>query len=104
MGRYKPDTSKLILSKHFIDKWRERYGYDPKRAEIVGIIRESAWLQKCQPMQYPDGIPWVSAALFVHFDRNLALKVDFTTHKVLTLVDPSDMPGAKKRHRKGAKA
>jgi len=66
----------LELTRHFQEKWLSRFGYRATVNEVSWIMETSALAQKCMEMQYTDGTPWKSLAIYVHFDRKVAIMVD----------------------------
>ena len=67
---------KLELTRHFREKWLSRFGCQATVAAVREIMETAALAQKGMQMQYTDGTPWKSLAIYIHFDRKVAIMVD----------------------------
>jgi len=79
----------LQLSKHFCEQW-ERYfnGKAPTPGQVIRIIGQSIWLQKCCLLYDVDGTQHKQLATYWHPDRKLVIKVDWLENKVVTVITP----------------
>jgi len=69
--------SELVLSKHFVYRWREQLGEEPPAPERVeAIINHSIWLQKGRLLQEPDGTQYKLLSTFWHPERAIVIKID----------------------------
>ena len=87
MNTDKAEEKRLKLSKHFVARWRERFGGEPSLRTVRRIIREAVWLQRTHDMLFPvTGNPHRTLSIYVHFERQIALKVDEINGVVVTMV------------------
>lgn len=80
---------RLVITKHFCDKWRDRYGYAPGESEISGILERSVLAQRCRRVNHD-----VMPAVYVDFDRNVCVLVDETpgaSSRMITFLSDQDM-------------
>jgi hypothetical protein len=66
----------MHLSRHFINNWIDRVGFQPTETAIVDIIRESVRVQKGQKLLKIDGSPFNTLTIYWHPDLKLILLVD----------------------------
>lgn len=91
---------KLRLSKHFKEKWAERYGREPRVEEIREVIAASAWASKCRYIDYKVNCPpYRVLAIYVNFTVKVAIKVDVIAGIVVTFVDARDASEARRKQR-----
>lgn len=81
----------MKLSKHFRDKWEDRFGKVPTLKEVIDIIQDSVWVLKCRDMRSAEnGIAFRTLGTYVHFKRKVIIKVDEIEKVVVTLLTEGD--------------
>lgn len=79
----------LKLTKHFQDQWRAYFNEKPPTIrQIMAIIGQSVWLQKCRLLLEPDGRQYKLLGTYWHPDRNLVIKIDWLEERVVTVITP----------------
>ena len=81
----------MKLSRHFREKWKERFGAEPDLDQVTEIIRNSVWVLKCRDMRYANsGSPFRTLATYVNFEREIIIKVDEISGVVVTVMTEGD--------------
>ena len=91
---YRRGRKRLVLTKHLLEKWAERYGAEPSEAEIHRILECGALACQSMRMAYPDGRRWNSPGVYIDFEKGICLLTDETPHnsvRVFTFLDGEDM-------------
>jgi len=97
---YRLTRKRIAITKHFEEKWRERYGYCPGEREIEGILVHAALAQRSKRVALANGGVSHEPSIYVDFDRCICLLVDETPHnsvRLITFLDPADMNGKQER-------
>ena len=101
-NQYRRGGKRLVLTKHLVEKWSERYGVEPTEREIEEILECGALACQSMRMAYPDGRRWNSPGVYIDFKRGICLLTDETPHnsiRVFTFLDVSDMARAETQGR-----
>jgi len=78
---------KMKLSKHFIDRWRERVKRRlPEVSEVEEMINDAVYLQRCRDFFTPRGIRVRVLGLYWVPHENLVLKVDEKSNMAVTVL------------------
>lgn len=88
---FRSGQKRLVITKHFREKWTERYGYCVGEREIEVILSRSALAQRCERIQHV-----VKPSVYVDFTRKLCVLVDETpghSVRVITFLNDQDMSG-----------
>ena len=79
----------LQLTDHFCERWREHFGGPPPSAErIAEICKDAVWLQRCKVLYDKDGAQFKNLGMYWDTKRNVIIKVDWDTNKVVTVITP----------------
>lgn len=77
----------MKLSKHFIDRWRERVKTPvPTAKEVEGMINESLLLQRHRDVYTPRGRHIRILALYWMIDEGLIVKIDEKVNVAVTVL------------------
>ena len=79
----------MLLSRHFVERWRERVGGDPNVKEVKKIVRESVYLQRCRSYRLADGMIYRTLAIYWHPEKNMVVKIDETIDMAVTVISPA---------------
>ena len=69
----------IKLSKHFVERWRERVGTEPDPRAVMDIIRDphTVIVQRCRDLEVPGSrSKFRQAAIYWSPDLDVVLKVD----------------------------
>jgi hypothetical protein len=80
----------LELSKHFCEQWRRYFNEDPPSPErIMAICNKAIWLQRCNKSLFDnEGVPYKVLSMYWDPERNIVIKVDWDTKKIVTVITP----------------
>lgn len=83
---------KMRLSKHFIERWRERVGRNaPEASEVEEMINDAIYLQRCRDFFTSRGVRVRVLGLYWVPHENLIIKVDDKRSLVVTVLTPDTM-------------
>ena len=80
----------LTLTRHFIERWRERVGDEPDPEEIEKIIKSkhTVKVQGCRLLFDPKGRPFKQPAIYWHPEKNVVIKIDEVDQVAITVLSP----------------
>ena len=78
-------SRKVKLSKHFIEKWRDKLGYMPSKKQVEKLIDESICVQKGKVIRRNYGESFIVPTILWNIERNLMFKVDEINKTVITV-------------------
>jgi len=86
----------LRLTRHFIERWRERVGTEPDPEEIESLIKgeEIVKVQACRFLFDPEGRPFKQSAIYWHPERKVIIKIDEMDRVAITVLSPANRRGA----------
>lgn len=90
----------IRLSKHFMEKWRERLGTEPDPRAVMDIIRDpgTVIVQRCRNLQMPaTGEHYRQAAIYWNAALGMVLKVDEFRGVAITVLVSRNHNGNGKR-------
>lgn len=77
----------LVKSDHFDIQWRKKVGTRaPTNGEVLRLIDEAVRIQKFSVLYTLRGMPVKILALYYHRQRDVFIKVDQLTQKIVTVV------------------
>lgn len=80
---------KMKLSKHFLERWRERVRRKaPEASEVEEMINDAVYLQRCRDFFTPRGVRVRVLGLYWVPHENLILKVDDKSNMAVTVLTP----------------
>lgn len=80
---------KMKLSKHFLERWRERVRRKaPEASEVEEMINDAVYLQRCRDFFTPRGVRVRVLGLYWVPHENLILKVDDKINMAVTVLTP----------------
>ena len=81
---------KMKLSKHFLERWRERVKRPvPKAGEVKRMVNDAVYLQRSRDFFTPRGVRVRVMALYWVPHENLVLKVDERNNMAVTVLTPN---------------
>jgi len=82
---------KMKLSKHFLERWRERVRRKaPEASEVEEMINDAVYLQRCRDFFTPRGVRVRVLGLYWVPHENLILKVDDKSNMAVTVLTPDN--------------
>lgn len=83
---------KMKLSKHFIDRWRERVKKPvPEAGDVESMMNEAVYLQRSRDFFTPRGVRVRVMGLYWVPHENLVLKVDEKSNMAVTVLTADTM-------------
>ena len=83
---------KMKLSKHFLERWRERVRRAaPDASEVEEMINDAVYLQRCRDFFTPRGVRVRVLGLYWVPHENLVIKVDDKRSLAVTVLTPDTM-------------
>ena len=79
----------IELSRHFVERWRERVGSEPSPRMITDIIHdpETVVVQRCRDLQVPrSGRMFRQAAIYWSPALDVVIKVDEVRKRAITVL------------------
>jgi hypothetical protein len=80
------DGERLILTRHFSQRWQERVGNWPTPEAIADYIRHSVRVQGCEDFTRKDGSSFRMLAIYWHPALDLVIKVDGIRNAAVTVL------------------
>lgn len=82
----------LRLSRHFVERWKERVGSDAKPDTVTKIVRspETVRVQGCRNLQWLNGDMFRQLAIYWNPGWNVVIKVDEFQGVAVTVLSPKN--------------
>jgi hypothetical protein len=83
----------MKLSKHFLQKWINFFGYEPETDMVKGMIDNAVVVQKFRVVRKIDGSVYKVAQIYWDLKDNILFKVDEDTKTVITFISSQKTGG-----------